>query len=389
MTTIFPQEHIFPTRKDENWKYTSLKSWLEKPYVLSDSKNKKPNLNSSFAYKAVFVNGCFKQDLSVLPSTLTVTTEKTSATEAKDSLVLLNSRFTQSTTVISLSYEAKLESPLHMIFMTASDASPSMNYPQVRLDLGDYSQLDLLIQHETADTQISFVSSWLKVNIGKGAKLEAAILQNQNTHSFHYEKAQFNIQAMAQVKVLEVAIGSQLSRSEIEYVIAGSEISAQLLGIYALTNNQQSDHYTSIKHMVGGSDTVQVYKGLLADKSKGVFNGHVLIAPNAQKANSEQLNKNLLLSSEAEVNSKPELEIYADDVKASHGSTIGQIQKEEIFYLQTRGINKEKAIQLVSEAFVMDLVIRLDNPLLKKAIKQALQAKGAIKQIAQTEAAKA
>lgn len=385
---IFPQEHIFPTRKDENWKYTSLKSWLDKPYVLSDSNNFKPSFNSNFAFKAVFVNGCFKQDLSILPATLKITTQTLDAPASKDSLVVLNTRFSKSATVISLAEKTKLGSPLHMIFLTSSGAEPSMNYPQVRLNLGDFSQLELLVQHESADAEhVGFVSSWLQVDVGTGAKLEAAILQNQNVKSFHYEKAQFHIKKQAEVKILEVAIGSQLSRSEIELEITGPEISAQLLGIYALSGNQQSDHYTSIRHLVGGSKTVQIYKGLLADKSKGVFNGHVLIAADAQKANSEQLNKNLLLSPEAEVNSKPELEIYADDVKASHGSTIGQIQKEEIFYLQTRGINKEKAIQLVSEAFVMDLVMRLDSTQLKKEIRQALQAKGAIKQIAQVEKA--
>ena len=377
---VFPQEHTFPTRKDENWKYTSLKSWLEKPYVLSDSQDQKPSLNSAFAYKAVFVNGCFKKDLSVLPSMITVGFEKSAQASSKDSLVLLNSRFTQSTTVIRVAAQANLESALHMIFLTSSESGPSMNFPQVLLEVGDNSVLSLLIQHENSDLEhVSFVSSWLNVNVGLGARLECAFLQNQNLKSFHYEKAQFKVQTQAQVKILEVALGGQLSRSEIEIDIQGPEISAHLLGIYALTESQQSDHYTSIRHLVGGSDTVQIYKGLLADKSKGVFNGHVLIAQDAQKANSDQLNKNLLLSSEAEVNSKPELEIYADDVKATHGSTIGQIQQEEIFYLQTRGIKKEKAIQLVSEAFVMDVVQRLDNNQLKKAIKLALQAKGAVK----------
>jgi Fe-S cluster assembly protein SufD len=381
MTMIFPQEHIFPTRKDENWKYTSLKSWLEKPYVLSDSKGKIPALDTSFSYKIVFVNGCFKENLSFLPSGITVGTEGTPQPSHLDSLVLLNTRFSKATTVIRVPADTQIESTLQIVFLTASaDSNPSMNYPQVRLDIGDHSQLTLLIQHESDDPEhVSFVSSWLNVHIGVGAQVECAVLQNQNLKSFHYEKAHFQLQAKAQVKVLEVAMGSQLSRSEIEFDIKGPEISAELLGIYVLSQNQQSDHYTSVKHLIGGSQTVQIYKGLLAGKSKGVFNGHVLIAPDAQKANSEQLNKNLLLSSEAEVNSKPELEIYADDVKATHGSTIGQIQKEEVFYLQTRGIKKEKAIQLVSEAFIMDVVQRLDNESLKKAIRTALQAKGAVK----------
>ncbi len=376
----FPQEHVFPTRKDENWKYTSLKSWLDKPYVLSHSKESRPSIQSAFAYKAIFINGVYNQEMSVLPSMVSVTTEATAPASHQDSLVLLNAHYNRATTVVRVSADAKLESALHLVFLTSSDVGPSMNYPQVRLEVGDRSQLSLLIQHEGVGLdQVSFVSSFLNIHVGKAAQFECAILQNQNLSSFHYEKAHFQVESQAEVKILEVAIGAQLSRSEIQLDIKGSDITAQLLGIYALSQNQQSDHYTSVKHLVGGSQSVQVYKGLLADKSKGVFNGHVLIAPDAQKANSDQLNKNLLLSSEAEVNSKPELEIYADDVKATHGSTIGQIAKEEVFYLQTRGIKKEKAIQLVSEAFIMDVVERLDNKQLKKALKLALQAKGAVK----------
>jgi Fe-S cluster assembly protein SufD len=377
---VFPQDHIFPTRKDENWKYTSLKSWLEKPYSLSDSKNLKPEIKSDFDYKIIFVNGCFKQDLSKLPTGVTVYSEAASVPSHKDSLVLLNARFTNRATVIDVSSETRLEKALHLLFLTSSTNSPSMNFPQVRLDVGANSKAAILVEHACDNSDdITFVSSWFTAHIGARANIECVILQNQNLQSFHYEKAHFTVQADAQLKVLEMALGSQLSRSEAELDIKGENISAHLLGVYALAQNQQSDHYTSVKHLVGGSQTTQVYKGLLADKSKGVFNGHVLIAPNAQKANSDQLNKNLLLNPEAEINSKPELEIYADDVKAMHGSTIGQIQKEEVFYLQTRGIKKEKAIQLVSEAFVMDVVQQLDDSELKQTLRKALQAKGAIK----------
>ena len=376
----FPQEHVFPTKRDENWKYTSLKSWLEKPYTLSDSKGQAPSIQSAFAHKIVFVNGCFKSELSQLPPGVTVRSEASPIPAHQDSLVLLNARFTKNVTVIEISSGAELTKALHILFVTSSANSPSMNFPQVRFQVGAKAKASILVEHSTAQAdEVTFVSSWMATQVAAEAQVEFVILQNQNLQSFHYEKAHFSVAEKAQLKVLEVALGSLLSRSEAEIDIKGSEISAHLLGVYALAQNQQSDHYTSVKHLVGGSNTVQVYKGLLADKSKGVFNGHVMIAPDAQKANSEQLNKNLLLSQDAEVNSKPELEIYADDVKATHGSTIGQIQKEEVFYLQTRGIKKEKAIQLVSEAFVMDVVQQLDNAELKTAVKKAMQAKGAVK----------
>lgn len=376
----FPQGHVFPTRKEEKWKYTSLKTWLEKPYTLGDSKGRSPHFQSSFDSKLVFVNGCFKQELSRIPHGVTLSSQKSSSSQDSDSLVRLNAEFTQETTLIQVAPHTFFENPMHLVFVSLSDKSPSMNYPQVRLEVGEESKALFLIQHETdSDQEEVFVSSWFQADIKKQAHVEIVFLQNQNLKSFHYEKAQIKVAEAAQVKILEVAIGSLLSRSEAEIEITGPDASAYLLGVYALAQNQQSDHYTSMRHLVGGSQTVQIYKGLLNDQSKGVFNGHVYIAQDAQKANSEQLNKNLLLSSQAEANSKPELEIYADDVKATHGSTIGQIQKEEVFYLQTRGIKKEKAIQLVSEAFVMDVVHQLENVTLKDAVRKVLQAKGAIK----------
>jgi Fe-S cluster assembly protein SufD len=377
---IFPEGHIFPTRKDENWKYTSLKSWLDKPYVLSDSKAKSLSINSEINFKAVFVNGCFKEDKSNLPKEVQILFAQTDLSQIEGSLNVLNSKFTKSTTIVRLAPHSQIKLPLQLVFLTSSEPSPSMNFPQVRLEMGEFSKMAVAISHETSDNEsISFVSSWFTAQVGTGAQLECVVLQNQNIQSFHYEKAIFKLEAKAQVKILEVALGSLLSRSEIEMEIRGSEVSAQLLGVYVLNQKQQSDHYTSIRHLVGGSETQQIYKGLLDGQSKGVFNGHVFIAPDAQKANSDQINKNLLLSEEAEINSKPELEIYADDVKATHGSTIGQIQKEEVFYLQTRGIKKEKAIQLVSEAFIMDVVERIENQDLKKFIKTALKVKGALK----------
>jgi Fe-S cluster assembly protein SufD len=382
----FPAGLEFPTRRDEKWKYTSLKPWLEKSYQKGGSEGPSPQVQLDFGNKLILINGTFRADLSRPPEGLSIlkqTTAQLKGPVSKDgrdeSLVTLNSLMSSESLVIRVAPGTVWSKPCHLLLMSSSSSVPTMNFPRIKLEVGEGARADFLVQHESENDSLeSFVSSHFQAEIRSRASVEIVFLQKANLRSFHYEKSEIHVADSARLKILEVAMGGLLSRSELEVDIKGSESNVDLLGIYALSANQQSDHYTSMKHWVGGSQTVQIYKGLLDQNSKSVFNGHVWMAPGAQKAQSEQLNKNLILSSTAEANSKPELEIFADDVKATHGSTIGQIQKDEIFYLQTRGIKKEQAIRLVSEAFVMDVVHRLENPHLKSMISASLRSKGAI-----------
>lgn len=368
------EEKGFPSKKDENWKYTSLKSWIEKDYSLAKSEGLKPEIAKSSTYKAVFVNGCFKQELSNLPAMIQVQ-HKDAEGALKDSFEALNATLSPAWTVINVPKTVTFKQPIELLFLTISNVPHALSSSRVQVQIGERSSIAILERHIQQDQSEAFVNVQTHIQVEKEAKLEYVVIQDQNTTSFHYEKTVIDAALGSEVLSLIAALGAKQSRNELELNINAEGIKAQVLGVYAITGQQQSDHYTSMKHHKGGSDTTQIYKGLLDGKSKAVFNGHVYIAQDAQKANSNQLNKNLLLSSDAEVNSKPELMIFADDVKAAHGSTIGQLQKEELFYLQSRAIKKRQAIQMLSQAFVMDLVERVENEQLKLALRAHLQTK--------------
>lgn len=363
----FLQEKGFPSKKDENWKYTSLKAWVEKDYALAHSQGLEPQIALSSTYKAVFVNGCFKMDLSNLPASVKFQQKEVEA-EVTDSFDALNASLSPAWSVLKIDDKARLDHPLEVLFISLAKEPQSISSSRVEIQVGRDSSLAILERHIQQDQCESFVDVQIHMTVASGSKVEYVQIQDQNTKSFHYAKTKLELIENTNVTTLVVALGSKQSRSEFEVNINSEGAEARVLGVYALTDAQQSDHYTAIRHHKGGSHTEQVYKGLLDGKSKAVFNGHVYIAQDAQKANSEQLNMNLLLSPNAEINSKPELKIYADDVKASHGSTIGQLQKEELFYLRSRGIKKSIAVQMLAQAFVMDLVERLENEELKKIV---------------------
>lgn len=368
------EEKGFPSKKQENWKYTSLKSWIEKDYSLAKSEGLKPEIAKSSTFKAVFINGCFKQELSNLPAMIQVQ-HKDAQGEIQDSFEALNATLSPAWTILNIPKTTTFKQPIELLFLTLTQVPHAISSSRVQVQIGERSSVALLERHIQQDQSESFVNVQTHIQVAKEAKLQYAVVQDQNESSFHYEKTVIDAETGADILSFVAALGAKQSRNELELNINAEGIFAQVLGLYAISGQQQSDHYTSMKHHKGGSQTTQVYKGLLDGKSKGVFNGHVYIAPDAQKANSEQLNKNLLLSDGAEINSKPELKIYADDVKAAHGSTIGQLQKEELFYLQSRAIKKKQAIKMLSQAFVMDLVERVENEELKAIVRGHLEKK--------------
>ena len=364
----------FPTKKNEGWKYTSLKSWLEKDYALASAEGAEFKIQSHDTYPIVFVNGHFQPQHSELPQGVSVF-ESDSKQAMQDSFEALSRLNSEVTYKIDIKKDLSFSRPLEVICISASKASEAYTSAQLQIHIGQNSKVAILENHLQHGAGTMFIYHSTQVVADPNSHLEYLQLQNVGSQSFHLHRSGFEILGAGTVKTCVLSLGALQSRSELDLQIRAANVDAQVLGVYALNGSQQSDHYTNMNHHVGGSQTAQLYKGLLDQSSKAVFNGGVYIAKDAQKANSEQLNKNLLLSDKAEINSKPQLQIYADDVKAAHGSTIGQLQKDELFYLQSRAIPKLQAIDMLSQAFVMDVIERLEDEILKKEAKIALKKK--------------
>lgn len=373
----------FPTKNEENWKYTSLKSWVNRDYEVASSLGAEIKVKSKDTYPLVFVNGLFRSELSVVPTGVSVQSEldDNTLTDAIEGIAALAR---PERIEIQLRAHTSWDLPLELIFISASQAQEAASSAQVQIIIGDSASVSLIESHLQLGTGHFFIYQKTQVSLAANAKCEYLQIQNVGDQAFHLARTQFKVHKDSNLASCVLSLGALQSRSELNLDFIDTGASAQVLGVYALDGNQASDHYTQVRHLKGQCQSTQLYKGLLSDHSKAVFVGGVYIAPDAQKANSEQLNKNLLLSSHAEVNSKPELQIYADDVKAAHGSTIGQLQKEELFYLQSRGIPQLKAKQILANAFVIDVINHLENETLKKHAIQALdkklgQGKGSLK----------
>jgi Fe-S cluster assembly protein SufD len=362
----------FPSKKEENWKYTSLKSWVEKNYVPASAKGAEIKVKSTDTHPVVFINGLFQAKLSQIPKGLTLSVELDNS-EPADALSGVGRLASPSINHLKIDENISFERPLEIILISASQAQEAISGFRLKVTVGQNSSVAIFENHIQMGEGTHFIYNEGHYNMAAAAKLEFLQVQDIGKMSFHYSRNLFSIDTNATLRTCVMSLGALQSRSELNVDFNKPGGSAEVLGIYSLTGQQQSDHYTNIRHHVGSCQSQQLYKGLLDGKSRAVFVGGVLIAKDAQKANSEQLNKNLLLSPTAEVNSKPELQIYADDVKAAHGSTIGQLQKEELFYLQSRAIKKDKALNMLSKAFVADVIHRLENKTLLQHAEKALR----------------
>lgn len=388
--------HGFPTRKDENWKYTSVKEIQEKSFAPAalQRKNKIPQaiqknilnqLNKELT-NLVFYNGSFVEELSdlkdlkgkaeIFPLSLAknvILKIKSQRKEVKslrqDAFEALNSSHLQDGIAFVLKKNQSLKKPVALSYF--NDCSLKSIFPKNFFILESGSKLACLQEYYgQEDYFIDPVSEFL---IEDSATLHWTELQNNSLESFHVSCARFLLKKNAAADLLTMSLGAKLSRHNLDVHLLEAGASAHVNGLYLAGRDQHVDHHTYIDHQVGQCQSQQLYKGLLNNNARAVFDGKVFIQKQAQGANSEQLNKTLLLSSQAEIDSKPQLQIDADDVKATHGTTVGQLDEEEVFYLQSRAIEKNVAIEMLSLGFVRDLIDRVEDKNIKNYLDEQLK----------------
>ncbi len=253
---------------------------------------------------------------------------------------------------------------LHELFVTAS---VSQQHQQVEISVGPHSKAQLIYFEQSQGAGL-FRQVRTKISVGKNATLDFIRIQNAGTEATVIDHVDFSLSEGAQVRNLTVALGAGTFRQDMTADLNHSSAVLETNAIVVATGSQVSDVCSLLRHQVGGSQTKQTVKSLLADQAKFNFNGMIVIAKGAKQANSEQLNKNLLLSSKAEANSKPQLQIYSDDVKATHGSTTGQLNRDEVFYFQSRAISEQRAIQMLSVGHVSELVYQIESSAIQEFV---------------------
>lgn len=372
-----------PSRKDEEWHYTSVKVLGEVNFMPSAFNPVEPShdtmveikkyLNPDFT-NIVFFNGVLNKTLSQeLPEGFTLRELSEYPNHFDDTFDALNGAYLVKPFVLSLAKETSVEKPVNFLYFTSVEGGPAlMVHPRIYVDVGARSSVKFLESYHGKSGVSYFVNSVLDLHISESAKVTYVRIQGESVNAINIGRTRVSLAKNANLESLAFATGAGLSRHTLEVFLNGSGSSSEILGVYAVQGSQHVDNTTLIDHRVGECNTNQLYKGILDGESRAAFCGKVLIEKGAQKANSAQLNNNLLLSKKAEADSKPTLEIFADDVKAAHGSTVGQLNSEELFYLLSRAIPKSKAIPMLSYGFLSEVIYKISDDSIQKWLTQWL-----------------
>ncbi len=375
-----------PGRKTEAWKYTSLTHLTATAYApapqaaLNGPLQQAASIDGLNAARLVFVNGFLNTELSDALALEQVTlfsradaaqqaliSEKlgTVVAQASASSHLfndLNNACTRDGVLVHVGKNQQLQQPLQISWLTSAGDSAFAVNTRLLLVLETGAAATLVEQYDSDDAaQVSFTNALTEIVIGDNARLQHYRLQLMQEEALHIGSTHVDLARDSQYRAFHLALGSRLTRNDvvINHNTGGSH--SELNGVYIPQNQQLVDFHTCIEHKVPHCTSDEVFRGIMNDKAKAVFNGRIHIHPQAQKTLAELSNKNLLLTNSAEINTKPELEIYADDVKCAHGATVAQLEEKGLFYLQSRGISKKEAEVMMSFGFINELLDALPD----------------------------
>jgi len=370
----------FPTQKWENWRFTNVSNISDGEFMISeisDAPQTTPDIDSyqmEGVDTVVIYNGHYQKDISSIPNGVNLLSgseymerKNGNFDRANNSpFDLLNTAFTDSGMCIVLEKNTLVKSPIRILFISNGDRSIMVN-PRVNVDIGESSSLTFIEQH-VGDATSFFQNESVFITLGNNAQLNHVRIQSNSEFTQNISNLNVNQAADSQYEFFQLVDGSKLGRSDICVQLDGENAQCNINSLTLSKNNQHIDNNIIVNHNSAQTQSSQFVKSILFDTSTGVFNGRTIVHENAQKITAQQTNKNILLSKKAKMNANPQLEIYADDVKCSHGSTTGQIDEDALFYLQSRGINKQDAMELMVVGFANEVLDKIPHPEIKKAI---------------------
>ncbi len=377
------KEARFPTRKDEDWKYTNVGPILKSPYQQGTATSIDASLLNEYTFddldtvKVVVVNGILDKSLSEMdqiPSGATLTSLKdVLQDETKSSVVNkliqqksgtdvntflpMNLAFSNHGYLIETEANAVVSKPFHFIYINTKGDESHFTHPQLFINTKKSSQVTVIESYHTPDIDASYFNNAANyIHVDQNAKVDHYKLQYESKSAFQINNTIVTQARDSEYSNYTVDLGGKIVRNNLSTELLDSGTQTNYYGVYLGLDKQHIDNQTFIDHAMPHCQSNEMYKGILTDKARGVFNGKVLVRQDAQKTNAFQQNSSLVLSNDAVMDAKPQLEIYADDVKCSHGATIGQLDDNSIFYLKSRGLNDEAAKNLLQKAFIGEVV---------------------------------
>jgi Fe-S cluster assembly protein SufD len=381
----------FPTTDDEEWKYTNVAPIVRAKFepVLVDQENGQGltvgQLNA-FVYpearesRLVFVNGIYRADLSSLGAlsegVLAMDFADALASPAhaemlrahlgriadyrEDAFAALNTAFLSSGAFLFIPQGVRAATPVHLLFLSAEgDGARTVSFPRVLVVAEENSEATLIESYGSAQESVYWTNAVIEIALGDGARLEHYKVQRESVAGFHIAMTKTDLGRSSSYNATTINLGAQLSRHTIGVNFAQEGAECRVDGLYIVTTGQHTDTHSLIEHRQPHCTSRQLYKGILDGKSRAVFNGKVFVHEGAGGTDAQQTNRNLLLSNEARVDTKPQLEIFADDVKCAHGATVGQLEEEELFYLISRGLHRDLAQNLLTYGFAEEVIEKI------------------------------
>ena len=347
----------FPTTKDEEWKYTSLKKIVTKEYTIE---NTGEIIDSSTVekYSLGFDNRIIFSDGKLIGSPnikgVSVNGFSNFGSNTTDSILQLNKALAQNGFTISVDKNTVLESPIEILFFSTTEN----NFSQYRnlISVGDNTEVKFVERIQALNDSTSMVNNFTQINCAKNTKVEYNKIQNNTPESRLIDTVNVYQEQDSTCEINTLIFGGSFTRNNLNFEQNGSNCESNMNGISILDDNQLADNHTFVDHKSAHCRSNEMYKGVYLGHSKGVFNGKIMVRPDAQKIDAFQSNNNLLLSDNSTIDSKPQLEIYADDVKCSHGCTIGQLDENALFYMRSRGIGIEEAKAVLTYAFASEAI---------------------------------
>ena len=364
-----------PTRKHEEWKYTPLHALAAQPFDLPLTQHVDLDGLANIAipdgdyYPIVFVDGHYQPSLSHLPINCVVKTFEQLVAERDEkrlqkffsqhyaerelSFGALNQAALQNGLFIKIPAGHIIDKPLHCIYISKRQQATHLRNVIIAKPS---AQCKIIETYVSDSTPRYFNNVVTDIHLDENACVEHYKLQTESRNAYHIANLIAHCHRDSQLHTYSLSTGGSLVRSDIHALLLGENSHCHFDGLFMVKDKQHIDHHTTVEHKVAHTRSDEYYKGIIDGHGRGVFNGKVIVHPDAQQTHATQMNKNLLLSDNAEIYTKPQLEIFADDVKCTHGATIGQLDKQALFYLQARGVEKNAALSLLTEAFALEIV---------------------------------
>ena len=368
----------FPNMKQEAWRFTSVAPIAEGSFALAKPPARIPTLEDirpfllfEAGYRLVFVDGFFQPALSTpffddVQSLAHVVTHRqdlvrqhlgTYAATLDRPFSALNTAFVSDGAFVHVPAKARIAEPIQLLFLATG--AKVVTHPRNLVVLEREARAAIVETYASLEEGVYWTNAVTEISAGDGARVDFHRVQRESPRAYHVAATQTHQGRDSTVNLHTVAFGGALARHDIGAVMAGPGGTLILNGLYLLAGTQHADHHTTIDHAADHCESHEYFNGVLDDKSRGVFTGRIIVRPGAQKTDSKQTNNNLLLSPDAHADSQPQLEIYADDVKCTHGSTVGPLDPRALFYLRSRGVSEHEARRLLTYGFAAEILGRM------------------------------